>query len=86
MISNPAYPIPQPDGQRLDPQTGLPLPDPFPDYVPCPACGEPEVEVWCFQEGGKCHNCGVWVAYPKPPFCGVYPYCKRGVPPQETGG
>jgi hypothetical protein len=72
------FPIPGENGERIDPETGLPLLDPFPDYVVCPHCGEAEVEVWCFQEGGACHNCGKWVHYPKPPFCGVAPYCKRG--------
>ena len=44
-------------GLRLAPaeanaQTG------FPDYVTCPHCGEPEVEVWCDQPTAHCHNCG----------------------------
>jgi len=68
---------PETENVRIDPLTGLELPDPFSDYVTCPHCGEPEVEVWCYAEGGTCHNCGQWVHYPKPPFCGVAPYCKR---------
>lgn len=31
---------------------------PYPDYVVCPACGELEVEVWCYAEGVRCHACG----------------------------
>jgi hypothetical protein len=78
-LNTPGYfPILDPDGNRIDPETGLPLPDPFPDYLTCPHCGEEEVEVWCFQAGGACHNCGTWVHYPKPLFCGVAPYCMRG--------
>ena len=69
------------DDQRIDPETGLPLPDPFSDYIPCPHCGEPEVEVWCYQAGGNCHNCGQWVPYQRPSFCGVAPTCKRATDP-----
>ena len=29
-----------------------------PDYVPCPLCGEPEVEVWSGEKSARCHNCG----------------------------
>ena len=35
----------QPGGFRLDPDSGLPLPNPYPEYLPCPLCGEPEIEV-----------------------------------------
>ena len=31
---------------------------PFPDYVTCPQCGEPEVEVWCYELTVTCHACG----------------------------
>ena len=31
---------------------------PFPDYVTCPQCGEPEVEVWCYAVAARCHACG----------------------------
>jgi hypothetical protein len=41
----------------------LPLPDPYPDYVACPACGEPEVEVWCYEAGIQCHACGAWITH-----------------------
>jgi hypothetical protein len=50
----------QAEGVRLDPDTGLPLPNPYPEYLPCPLCGEPEVEVWCNQKRVMCHNCGGW--------------------------
>jgi len=30
---------------------------PFPDYVTCPHCGEPEVEVWCYALTATCHAC-----------------------------
>lgn len=29
-----------------------------PDYVACPHCGEPEVEVWPGGAPTHCHNCG----------------------------
>ena len=41
----------------------LPLPDPFPEYLTCPVCGEPEVEVWCYEDGARCHACGAWVQH-----------------------
>lgn len=47
-----------PGGQRH-----LPLPDPYPDYIACPRCGEPEVEVWCYQRRARCHNCGAWLPH-----------------------
>ena len=50
----------QADRFRLDPDSGLPLPNPYPEYLPCPLCGEPEVEVWCYQVRVMCHNCGGW--------------------------
>jgi hypothetical protein len=48
---------PSPDDGRLE----LPLPDPYPEYLACPACGEPEVEVWSNEGGARCHACGAWV-------------------------
>jgi ribosomal protein S27E len=30
----------------------------YPDYVTCPHCAEPEVEVWSHDETVRCHNCG----------------------------
>jgi hypothetical protein len=66
---------------RIDPATGLPLPDPFPEYVSCPNCGEAEVEAWCYQAEVICHNCGQAIAHVRPPDCGTYPYCKRGEKP-----
>lgn len=47
----------------------LPLPDPYPDYVPCPVCGEPEVEVWCYQATARCHQCGAVFAHPPERKC-----------------
>jgi hypothetical protein len=73
--------LPAPNPLRIDPATGLPLPDPFPDYVRCPHCGEAEVEVWCYQDEARCHNCGQTIAHPRPPGCGTYPFCKRGEKP-----
>ncbi len=66
---------------RIDPATHLPLPDPFPEYVRCPHCGEPEVEVYCFQTEAICHNCGQTITHARPPGCGTYPYCQRGEAP-----
>ena len=58
---------------HLDPHTlpeadfhDLPLPDPYPEYLACPHCGEPEVEVFCYQAGASCHTCGGWVEHPRP--------------------
>ncbi len=45
------------------------LPAPYPDYVACPHCGEPEVEVWCNQPEARCHNCGQTFAHPVPADC-----------------
>ncbi len=42
-------------GIAMDP---IDLDRPFPDYVTCPHCNEPEVEVWCYAVEAKCHNCG----------------------------
>ncbi len=37
---------------------GLPLPDPYPDYVVCQNCGELEVEIWSYETETRCHSCG----------------------------
>ena len=29
-----------------------------PDYVQCPHCHEPEVEIWYDDRESSCHNCG----------------------------
>ncbi|HLE28992.1 MAG TPA: hypothetical protein VI793_12790 [Anaerolineales bacterium] len=42
---------------------------PYPDYVPCPHCGEPEVEVWCYEKTVRCHNCGKTFEHAVPPDC-----------------
>ena len=55
----------------------LPLPDPFPDYVTCPHCGEPEVEVWCYEEAARCHHCGGWIAHTPQENCRIYSYCSK---------
>ncbi len=59
------------DPQRCTPgldENGLPLPDPFPDYLVCPHCGEEEVEVWCYQTEARCHVCGEMLPH-RPPVC-----------------
>jgi len=71
---------PRPESARIDPATGLPLPDPFPEYLTCPACAEPEVEVFCYQTEATCHNCGHVFPHERPKSCGTYPFCKRGAP------
>lgn len=43
--------------------------DPYPDYVTCPHCGEPEVEVWCNEPAAHCHNCGRTFDHPVPLDC-----------------
>jgi hypothetical protein len=62
---------PPPNPLRIDPVTKLPLPDPVPEYVPCPHCGEAEVEVYCYQAEATCHNCGRTVSHARPPGCGT---------------
>jgi hypothetical protein len=80
----PDSPSPQSREPRTDPVTGLPLPDPFPEYVQCPHCGEVEVEVFCFETVARCHNCGKEFEHASPPGCGTYPFCRRGT--QEAAG
>jgi hypothetical protein len=47
-------------------EEGLPLPDPYLDYIACPHCGEPEVELWCYQKRVQCHACGQWIDHTTP--------------------
>lgn len=75
---------PSPNPFRIDPVTGLPLPDPFPEYVHCPHCGEAEVEVYCYEEEARCHNCDKAFPHARPPGCGSFPFCKRGRSPDGT--
>ncbi len=75
--------LPQQNSLRIDPDTGLPLTDPFPEYIRCPQCGEPEVEVYCYQTTAVCHNCGKSIEHIPPAGCGAYPFCKRGAPPAD---
>ena len=42
---------------------------PFPDYIACPQCGEPEVEVWCFDLKAICHACGHEFSHSLPKEC-----------------
>ncbi len=53
----------------------LDLQRPFPDYLACPHCGEPEVEVWCYDLTVQCHACGQGFAHALPPECGEH--CDR---------
>jgi hypothetical protein len=79
-------PSPEPninDTARIDPQTGLPLPDPYTEYLTCPHCGTPEVEVFCYQTEVACYQCGKIIPHTPPITCGVYPFCKRGQAPAE---
>lgn len=71
----------QPRPDRIDPASGLALPDPFPEYLTCPQCGEAEIEVFCYQTEARCHNCGTLIPHAAPPGCGTYPYCRRGAAP-----
>ncbi len=73
-------PIPEPNPSRIDPATGLALPDPYPEYVTCPHCGEPEVEVFCYETRCRCHHCGQWFDHTPPSTCGQWPHCKRANP------
>jgi len=54
-----SMPVATPDLQR-----------PFPDYVTCPRCGEPEVEVWCYDAAARCHACGQMFDHALPAACG----------------
>ena len=45
------------------------FPVPFPEYLVCPNCGEPEVEIWCNEKGGTCHACGKWISHEIPRNC-----------------
>lgn len=74
------HPLPEPNPPRIDPVTGLALPDPYPEYVTCPHCGEPEVEVFCYETQGRCHRCGQLFEHIPPVTCGQWPYCKRANP------
>ncbi len=65
--------------ERVDARTGLPLPDPFPEYIRCPHCGEPEVEVWCYQVRVRCHNCGGWCEHTPMACRGSTPACRARV-------
>ena len=60
------------------PPTPLPPNAPYPDYVPCPHCGEPEVEVWCYEKEARCHNCGKTFAHTVPPDCPEAPPLPSG--------
>ncbi len=62
---------------RCDPgltESGLPLPDPFPEYIVCPECGEPEVETWCYETLVFCHACGAAIRH-RPPACFGSDHC-----------
>ena len=72
----------------------LPLPDPYPEYVPCPHCGEPEVEVWCYQTGVNCHRCAGWIEHTPDPLYRVATHNKpvnlrlnpkKGIDPGTNG-
>jgi ribosomal protein S27E len=69
----------QPTPQRTDPRTGLPLPDPYPEYMPCPHCGELEVEVWCYQARVRCHHCGQWITHTPAPCRGTAAICRAAM-------
>lgn len=66
-----------PESKRPLGPDDLPLPDPYPDYMTCPHCNEPEVEVWCFQVQARCHRCGQWFPH-RPPACfGTSDVCRQ---------
>jgi len=57
---------------------------PFPDYVTCPHCGEPEVEVWCYDSMAHCHACGQTFTHMLPIVCGDHcdrAHCETRHPP-----
>ena len=56
---------------------------PFPDYVTCPHCHEPEVEVWCYNPSAHCHACGQAFTHALPAECEEHcdrVQCKTGQP------
>lgn len=63
--------------------TARPLPDPFPDYVTCPVCGEPDIEIWCYEEKARCPNCGAEIAHGPFPCWENCP--RRPRPPTSPG-
>lgn len=69
-------PVPPDASRRAVQHARLPLPDPYPDYVPCPHCGELEVEVWCYMSRVRCHNCGAWIEHATPDCLGNSPVCQ----------
>lgn len=70
--------------QRIDPHTVLPLPDPYPEYMTCPHCGELEVEVWCYQTRVRCHRCSEWIAH-TPAVCrGTSAICRAAMELEST--
>jgi hypothetical protein len=56
-----------------------PLPDPFPDYVTCPVCGEPDIEIWCYEETVRCPTCGAEISHGPFPCWTTCP--RRPLPP-----
>ena len=68
----------------IDSTTGLRLPDPYPEYLACPHCGEPEVEVWCYQRRVRCHNCGEWIDHNPSQDCNIHPFCQGGAPDSQV--
>ncbi|NUM48624.1 MAG: hypothetical protein HUU38_28285 [Anaerolineales bacterium] len=64
------HPPPDDFSEAPEPERGpLTLPTPYPEYLPCPHCGEPEVEIWCYESGGVCHACGEWIVHEVPVDC-----------------
>lgn len=59
--------------------TRLPLPDPYPEYLICPHCGELEVEVWCYQLKVPCHRCGHWIEHTPAPCRGTTAICRVAI-------
>ncbi len=77
--NDPSHDLNANDTARIDPQTGLPLPDPYVEYITCPYCNEQEVEVFCYQTEVACHNCHKMIVHTPPATCGTFPFCKRGI-------
>jgi hypothetical protein len=63
-------------------ESGLPLPSQFPEYLTCPNCGEPEVEVWCYEKEAVCYNCGCVFPHPLP-RCFGSKNCKVQLPEKD---
>lgn len=73
-MTRPKKSVPKNEIQHMDTnEDELLLPIPYPEYLTCPHCGEPEVEIYCHEKGGTCHACGKWIDHEIPRNCKSVP-------------